>query len=58
MNEILRPEYYVLPGKHPADCRCSDHAPRLNLREVSVPSIRETAARMAVIAATRSAMRF
>ena len=58
MKDILRPEYYMLPGKHPADCRCSEHAPKLNLQAVSVPSIRETAARMAVIAAIRGAMRF
>jgi hypothetical protein len=58
MKEILRPEYYLLPGKHPAHCRCSEHAPKLALQAVSVPSIRETAAQIAVIAAIRAAMRF
>jgi hypothetical protein len=58
MKEILRPEYYMLPGKHPANCRCSEHAPKLGLQAVSVPSIRETAAQIAVIAAIRAAMRF
>jgi hypothetical protein len=26
MNTLYRPEYYVIPGRHPADCRCSEHA--------------------------------
>jgi hypothetical protein len=58
MKEILRPEYYRVPGKHPANCRCSEHAPKLDLQAVSVPSIRQTAAQMAVIAAVRAARRF
>lgn len=26
MNTLIRPEYYLIPGRHPADCRCSEHA--------------------------------
>jgi hypothetical protein len=27
---ILRPEYYVLPLKHPSNCRCSEHQSKLS----------------------------
>ena len=32
MNAITRPEYYVLPVKHPANCRCSGHEPNVSCR--------------------------
>ena len=30
MNAIIRPEHYVLPVKHPANCQCSEHGSKLS----------------------------
>lgn len=30
MKAIIRPEYYVLPVKHPANCQCSEHESKIS----------------------------
>jgi hypothetical protein len=41
MNAINRPEYYVVPGKHPGNCRCSKHRPKINRRTASISLLRD-----------------
>jgi hypothetical protein len=42
MNAIIRPEHYVLPVKHPANCQCSEHESKISFRSPSMPIVRET----------------
>jgi hypothetical protein len=42
MNAIIRPEHYVLPAKHPANCRCREHESKMGWRTPSIPILRET----------------
>jgi hypothetical protein len=42
MNTIIRPEHYVLPVKHPANCQCREHQPKISYRTASIPTARET----------------
>jgi len=43
MNAIIRPEHYVLPVKHPANCQCSEHVSKISSRTPSAPIVREKA---------------
>jgi hypothetical protein len=42
VNAIIRPEHYVLPAKHPANCRCRAHESKMGWRTPSIPIVRET----------------
>jgi hypothetical protein len=41
MNAIIRPEHYVLPVKHPANCQCSEHESKISFRTPSMPIARD-----------------
>ena len=35
ITPIIRPEHYVLPVKHPANCRCTQHVSKAGSQVVS-----------------------
>jgi hypothetical protein len=37
MTPIIRPEHYVLPVKHPDNCRCSEHGSKISRPKPSTP---------------------
>jgi hypothetical protein len=49
MNAIIRPEHYVLPVKHPANCQCSEHGSKISCRTPSMPIGRETGAHSSML---------
>lgn len=49
MNAIIRPEHYVLPVKHPANCQCSEHESKISCRTPSIPIVRETGAHSSML---------
>ena len=42
MNAIIRPEYYVVPTRHPGNCRCSEHGGTVGQRAPSTVQLPET----------------
>ena len=36
MNALNRPEYYVVPARHPGNCRCSKHGGKISLGAPSI----------------------
>jgi len=38
MNAINRPEYYVVPGLHPGNCRCSKHPSKMSAPQCAMES--------------------
>ena len=41
MNAISRPEYYVVPTRHPGNCRCSEHRGTVSQRAPSIVHLPE-----------------
>ncbi len=41
ITPIIRPEHYVLPVKHPANCRCTQHGSKAAGQVASTSNARE-----------------
>lgn len=41
MNAISRPEYYVVPDRHPGNCRCSKHGLKVSPQAPSIAPLQD-----------------